>query len=128
AISALRPSSLCCTSRMTHLDHSLNVLRASAFAPIAQPLCCRIDAAIDGQGIALARTALSARDLLDGRVAIPVDVALRTQKSYWIIYPKASGRIARLRKFKAWGLAKAKADAIKLGQQVACSRRQKGHA
>jgi LysR family glycine cleavage system transcriptional activator len=32
-----------------------------------------IDAAIDGQGIALARTALAASDLINGRLARPFD-------------------------------------------------------
>ena len=36
-----------------------------------------IDAAIDGQGVALARTALAAWDFINGRLVRPVDVSLR---------------------------------------------------
>ena len=35
-----------------------------------------IDAAVDGQGVALARTTLAARDLLTGRLTRPVKLAL----------------------------------------------------
>ena len=35
-----------------------------------------IDAAIDGQGVALARTTLAAWDLLHGRLVVPIDVSL----------------------------------------------------
>src|ERR1700760_1175717 len=48
-----------------------------------------IDAAIDGQGIALARTALAAWDLVNGRLVRPIDVSLRMANTYWIGCPKA---------------------------------------
>jgi LysR family glycine cleavage system transcriptional activator len=72
-----------------------------------------IDAAIDGQGIALARTALAARDLIDGRLVKPVDVSLRLPNTYWIVAPKASvtPRIANLRE---WLLAETADDARRL--------------
>jgi hypothetical protein len=35
-----------------------------------------IDAAADGQGVALARTILAASDLISGRLVIPIDVSL----------------------------------------------------
>src|SRR4051812_45593141 len=48
-----------------------------------------IDAAVDGQGIALARTALAARDLIDGRLVKPIDISLRVTNAYWIVMPKS---------------------------------------
>ena len=51
-----------------------------------------IDAAVDGQGVALARTTLAAWDLLHGRLVVPIDVALPLENTYWIIYPKLASR------------------------------------
>jgi LysR family glycine cleavage system transcriptional activator len=48
-----------------------------------------IDAAINGQGIALARTTLAAWDLINGRLVRPFAEALRISKTYWIVCPKA---------------------------------------
>ena len=54
-----------------------------------------IDAAVDGQGIALARTALAAWDLINGRLVRPIDVSLRMSNTYWIVCPKATSAFPR---------------------------------
>ena len=54
-----------------------------------------IDAAVDGQGIALARTTLAAWDLINGRLVRPIDVSLAVSKTYWIVCPKATVRTAQ---------------------------------
>ena len=41
-----------------------------------------IDAAVDGQGVALARTSLAAWDLINGRLLRPFTETLRTGKTY----------------------------------------------
>src|SRR5262245_61324454 len=46
-----------------------------------------IDAAVDGQGIALARTTLASWDLLNERLVTPLTVALEASKTYWIVCP-----------------------------------------
>jgi LysR family transcriptional regulator, glycine cleavage system transcriptional activator len=81
--------------------------------PIINRASMLIDAAIDSQGIALARTALAARDLIDGRLVKPFDVSLRLQNTYWIVSPKSApaAKIATLRK---WLLAEAANDAHRL--------------
>jgi len=61
------------------MSHGLVLNRASML----------IDAAVDGQGVALARTTLAAWDLLNGRLAKPFDVSLRLSRTYWIVCPKA---------------------------------------
>ena len=55
-----------------------------------------IDAAVDGQGVALARTTLAAWDLLHGRLVVPIDVALPLENTYWIVYPKLASREAKV--------------------------------
>jgi LysR family glycine cleavage system transcriptional activator len=61
-----------------------------------------IDAAIDGQGIALARTALAAWDLISGRLVRPVDVSLRMANTYWIVCPKAVSNLPKVATFWDW--------------------------
>ncbi len=73
-----------------------------------------IDAAVDGQGVALARTALAAWDLLDGRLVVPVDVALGLRKTYWIVSPKVASRLPKVAAFRDWLLAEAAEDMRRL--------------
>jgi LysR family glycine cleavage system transcriptional activator len=73
-----------------------------------------IDAAIDGQGIALARTALAAWDLINGRLMRPVDVSLRMANTYWIVCPKAASNVPKITTFQSWVLAEAAEDTRRL--------------
>jgi len=70
-----------------------------------------IDAAIDGQGVALARTALAAWDIINGRLLIPVDVSLAMANTYWIVSPMATANTSKIATFREWLLAEADADA-----------------
>ena len=73
-----------------------------------------IDAAVDGQGIALARTALAAWDMLNGRLVKPIDVTLRMANTYWIICPKAVSNVPKIVTFRKWLLTEAAEDARRL--------------
>ena len=78
--------------------------------PILNRASMLIDAAIDGQGIALARTALAAWDLVNGRLVRPFPVALALSKSYWIVSPKATAGLPKLVAFRDWLLVQASED------------------
>jgi LysR family glycine cleavage system transcriptional activator len=78
-----------------------------------------IDAAIDGQGIALARTALAAWDLINGRLARPFDQGLKLSNTYWIVCPKATAMKPKITTFRDWLLAEAADDACRLRKVVA---------
>ena len=83
-----------------------------------------IDAAVDGQGVALARTTLAAWDLLNGRLVRPFGLALPLSKSYWIVCPKATAALPKITIFRDWLLAEAADDvrriaAIDQGQPAA---------
>jgi LysR family glycine cleavage system transcriptional activator len=78
-----------------------------------------IDAAIDGQGVALARTALAAWDLINGRLARPFDRGLRLSKTYWIVCPKAASSVPKIATFRKWLLAEAAEDASRLRKMFA---------
>jgi LysR family glycine cleavage system transcriptional activator len=73
-----------------------------------------IDAAVDGQGVALARTTLAAWDLLNKRLVRPFGVALRLSKSYWIVCPKATAALPKIVTFRDWLLAEAADDTRRL--------------
>jgi len=73
-----------------------------------------IDAAVDGQGVALARTTLAAWDLINGRLVRPFDVGLKLARTYWIVYPKATSTKPKVATFRDWLLAEAADDARRL--------------
>ncbi len=92
---------------------------AGVAAPVTQgPVLNRasmlIDAAVDGQGIALARTALAAWDLINGRLVKPIDVSLKMANTYWIVCPKVTSSTPKIATFRNWLLAEAAEDARRL--------------
>jgi LysR family transcriptional regulator, glycine cleavage system transcriptional activator len=78
--------------------------------PVLNRASMVIDAAINGQGIALARTTLAAWDLINGRLVRPFAEALRLSKTYWIICPKAVSNLPKIVTFRDWVLAEAAQD------------------
>jgi LysR family glycine cleavage system transcriptional activator len=87
--------------------------------PVLNRASMLIDAAIDGQGVALARTTLAAWDLINKRLVRPFDVALRLSKSYWIVCPKATAAVPKITLFRDWLLSEAAADERRLKKLVA---------
>jgi LysR family glycine cleavage system transcriptional activator len=73
-----------------------------------------IDAAVDGQGVALARTTLAAWDLINGRLVRPIDVSLRMPKTYWIVCPNATSSVPKIPNVSELVLAEAAEDARRL--------------
>ena len=91
--------------------------------PVLNRASMLIDAAVDGQGIALARTALAASDLINGRLVCPIDVSLRMSNTYWIVCPKAASGLPKISSFRKWLLAEAVEDARRLkARKTATSR------
>jgi LysR family glycine cleavage system transcriptional activator len=78
--------------------------------PILNRASMVIDAAVDGQGVALARTTLAAWDLLNGRLVQPFPATLRTAKTYWIVSPKATSGLPKITLFREWMLSEAAED------------------
>ena len=78
--------------------------------PIMNHASMLIDAAIDGQGIALARTVLAAWDLVHGRLVRPFAQGLPLSRTYWIVCPKATALLPKIRTFCNWLLAEAAED------------------
>jgi LysR family glycine cleavage system transcriptional activator len=73
-----------------------------------------IDAAVAGQGVALARSALAAADLLAGRLVRPFALSLPAPFAYYIVCPKPTATRAKIVAFRSWLLSEAAADARNL--------------
>ncbi len=69
-----------------------------------------IDAAGDGQGVALARKVLAAGDLLSGRLVRPFGLALPVAYAYYIVCAKPAAERPKVKIFRDWLLAEAAAD------------------
>ncbi len=75
--------------------------------PILNQASIAIDAAVDGQGVVLARTALAAWDLIAGRLVCPFKLSLAVPYAYWIVCPKATAKLPKIAAFREWLLAEA---------------------
>jgi LysR family glycine cleavage system transcriptional activator len=82
--------------------------------PVLNRASMAIDAAADGQGVALARTTLAAWDLINGRLVKPFAAALRLSKSYWIVCPKATAALPKIKIFRDWLIDEAADDMRRL--------------
>lgn len=84
--------------------------------PVFNQASMAIDAAIDGQGVALARTALAAWDLMAGRLLRPFRLALAVPYAYWFVCPKVNAELPKVSSFRGWLLAEAADDTRRLKQ------------
>jgi LysR family transcriptional regulator, glycine cleavage system transcriptional activator len=82
----------------------------SSQGPVLNRASMVLDAAVDGQGIALARTTLAAWDLISGRLVRPFADSLRLSRTYWIVCPKATSTLPKIAIFRDWLLGEAARD------------------
>jgi LysR family glycine cleavage system transcriptional activator len=82
--------------------------------PVFNQASMAIDAAIDGQGVALARTALAVWDLLAGRLARPFRLELPVPYAYWIVCPKVNADLPKIALFRDWLVGEAAEDMRRL--------------
>jgi LysR family glycine cleavage system transcriptional activator len=73
-----------------------------------------IEAAVDGLGVVLARTALAAQDIVAGRLIQPFGPALPAAFAYYIVCPAAAAHRPAIKAFRDWLIAEAAEDAKKL--------------
>ena len=84
--------------------------------PVLNEASMAIDAAIDGQGVVLARTALAAWDLIGNRLVRPFATAMPAPFAYWIVCPKVNAKLPKLVAFTTWLLAEAADDTQQLSK------------
>lgn len=68
-----------------------------------------IEAAAGGRGVALAKRALAQADLDAGRLVAPFQIATAVDFAYYVVHPKAKGRLPQVKAFVAWITAQAAA-------------------
>jgi len=84
--------------------------------PVLNQASMVLDAAVSGQGVALARSALAAGDIIGGRLVRPFKFSLRVPYAYWIVCPKATAKFPKIVAFREWLLAEASHDQVRLAE------------
>ncbi len=69
-----------------------------------------LQAAVQGQGVALGRLTLAERDLRAGRLVRPFDISIPNDYDYWLVYPPAKAERSDIVAFCTWLLAQAARD------------------
>jgi len=86
----------------------------TARGPVLNSAGMLVDAAVDGLGVALARTTLAAWDLVHGRLVRPFEVGLPLTRGYWIVCPGSTAMSPKIAAFRDWMLAEAADDLRRL--------------
>jgi LysR family glycine cleavage system transcriptional activator len=68
-----------------------------------------IEAAVNGRGVALAKRTLAQADLEAGRLVAPLQIATAVDFAYYLVHPKAKGRLPQVKAFIGWIDAEAQA-------------------
>ena len=68
-----------------------------------------IEAAVGGRGVALAKRALAQADLDAGRLVAPLQIETDVDFAYFVVHPKAKGRLPQVKAFVNWVTAEAAA-------------------
>lgn len=66
-----------------------------------------IQAAVQGDGVALGRSTLVTDDLAAGRLVQPFDLTLADDHAYYVVYPPETLEIPKVKAFRDWVLAQA---------------------
>ncbi len=82
-----------------HPDNSLGIQQFEAMAAMA------------GQGFALINPYFFPGDLAAGRLVQPFDLLATSERGYWLVYPKARKRSAKIVAFRDWMLSEVEGDA-----------------
>jgi LysR family glycine cleavage system transcriptional activator len=61
-----------------------------------------IEAAVSGRGVALAKRTLAQDDLDAGRLVAPMPISTLVDFAYFVVHPKAKGRLAQVKAFVGW--------------------------
>jgi LysR family transcriptional regulator, glycine cleavage system transcriptional activator len=61
-----------------------------------------VEAAVQGEGVLLGRSALVSADLAAGRLVRPFDLALKSRWKYYVVYPDGALRQKKVKTFRDW--------------------------
>lgn len=83
-----------------------------ARGPIFNDSALMLQAAVEGQGIALARTSLLGNDVRNGLLVRLFDIDVPAARRYYIVYPQRLAGSPKLALFRAWLLDEIRDDAL----------------
>jgi LysR family transcriptional regulator, glycine cleavage system transcriptional activator len=69
-----------------------------------------VEAAVQGEGVLLGRSALVSADLAAGRLVRPFDLALSSRWRYYVVYPEGALRQRKVKAFRDWLFEEMDAD------------------
>lgn len=78
--------------------------------PIFTDSSMLIQAAMAGQGVALARGVLAADELAAGRLVRPFTLSLPTEYAYYLVYPAESAEQPKVAAFRNWIISEARSE------------------
>jgi LysR family glycine cleavage system transcriptional activator len=70
-----------------------------------------VEAAVQGQGVLLGRSALVSADLAAGRLVRPFDLALKSRWKYYVVYPDGAMQHQKVKAFRDWLFSEMAIDA-----------------
>lgn len=79
-------------------------------------------AAIDGLGVALGRSALVEADIEAGRLVVPFDVKLPAEAGYYVVTPEETADTPKIALFRDWLIQAAAKPAAQEGERVTARR------
>jgi LysR family glycine cleavage system transcriptional activator len=71
-----------------------------------------VEAALAGRGVALTQEAMVVDELASGRLVRPFEVAVASTYSHWILTLPETADQPRIRRFRSWLIAQARADGL----------------
>ena len=75
--------------------------------PVFNDASLTLNAAIEGQGVAMGRGELIARDLAEGRLVRPFEMAIPFEFAYYVVCPEATADWPKIAAFRQWIMAEA---------------------
>lgn len=88
------------------------------FGPMFNMLYMTIQAAINGQGVALASATLVSRDVKAGRLVVPFDLGVAPPDAYWFVCPKVKSLDPKVVAFKQWLFSEIEAESTEHGTEA----------
>ena len=82
-----------------------------------------VEAAVQGEGVLLGRSALVAADLAAGRLVRPFELALSSRWRYYVVYPEGALRQRKVKAFRDWLFAEMDADRERARSSIASKSR-----
>jgi LysR family transcriptional regulator, glycine cleavage system transcriptional activator len=78
-----------------------------------------VEAAVQGEGVLLGRSALVSADLAAGRLVRPFDLALASRWRYYVVYPEGALRQRKVKAFRDWLFEEIEADRERTRSSIA---------